>query len=113
MKKNTVHNRLFFLVLMVLSTGCDTKKNSAARIEAEVNAKLAEITAKNHRDCLAIARDSADRIVDNLIFSQNLANDSSKIFIKPVKPVKPVLKSRLDTADVVPIFNSNLKNSKN
>ena len=94
----------FLFVLASFFTNCTSETIKKERVEAEVKMRLNEIIAKKHLECLAIARDSADRIVDSLIFSQNLATDSSKMFIKPTKPVKPILKSKLDTAEVVPIF---------
>ena len=102
--KNILRQNFILLIMVFVFGNCTSEKTKKERIEAEVNSRLAEIITKKHRECLAIARDSADKIVDSLIFSQNLALDSSKIFIKPIKPIKPVLKSKIDTADVIPIF---------
>ncbi len=102
--KNIFTRILLILISAILFSQCTSEKTKKERIETEVKMKLDEIIAKKHLECLALARDSADRIVDSLIFSQNLALDSSKNFIKPIKPLKPILKSKLDTTDVVPIF---------
>lgn len=102
--KNILTWKALILISVSLFIHCTSEKTKKERIEVEVKFKLDEIIAKKHTECLTIARDSADRIVDSLIFSQNLALDSSKIFIKPIKPLKPILKSKLDTAEVTPIF---------
>ena len=102
--KNILRLNFILIILIFLFGNCTSEKTKKERIEVEVNLRLAEIITKKHRECLAIARDSADKVVDSLIFSQNLALDSSKIFIKPIKPIKPVLKSKIDPADVTPIF---------
>jgi hypothetical protein len=91
---------LFFACLT--SCGTDTKKKQEM-IDSEVLQATDSYRQRRRMECLTGITDSANRIVDSLIRIKMTAYDTSMLSRKPLKPTKPIIKSTLDTTDVVPL----------
>jgi hypothetical protein len=88
------------------SCGIDQKKKQEM-IDSEVKQALESYRLRRRNECLTGITDSANRIVDSLIRIKMTAYDTSALSRKPIKPIKPIIKSPLDTTDVVPIVPKN------
>ena len=88
----------------LLVYGCNNTDKKQEYIRAEIKLNVENYKKKRHIECIQAAYDSANRIVDSLIFKQNLMMDSSSQIVKPVKPAKINLKATIDTAAVKPII---------
>ena len=95
---------VFFLLLVFCFTSCgDDKKKKQEMINSEIKQALDSYRQRRRTECLTGITDSANRIVDSLIRIKMTAYDTSMLSRKPIKPIKPVIKSSLDTTDVVPL----------
>jgi F0F1-type ATP synthase delta subunit len=95
---------ILFLLLIFCFTSCgDDKKKKQEMIDSEVKNALDSYRQRRRMECLTGITDSANRIVDSLIRIKMTAYDTAMLSRKPLKPVKPVIKSPLDTTDVVPL----------
>jgi hypothetical protein len=95
---------IFFLIYTICFISCGTdKKKKQEMIDSEVKQALESYRQRRHMECLVGITDSANRIVDSLIRIKMTAYDTSMLSRKPLKPIKPVIKSPLDTTDVVPL----------
>ena len=94
------------LTIMFLSLESCNHTNDKKRefIRAEIKLNVDTYKKKRRNDCIQAALDSANKIVDSLIFKQNLVMDSSFQIVKPLKPAKINLKATIDTAAVTPII---------
>jgi thiamine biosynthesis lipoprotein ApbE len=103
---NKIKNKIIIFMLLVLcSTSCgDDQKKKQEMIDTEVANALNSYRQRRKIECLTSVTDSANRIVDSLIRIKMTAYDTSLLSRKPQKPVKPVIKSPLDTTDVVPLL---------
>ncbi len=99
-------NRIIFvgILLLLFSTGCNNTDLKQEQMRAEIKFNIENFRIKRHTECIQAAYDSANKIVDSLIFKQNLTRDSSSILIKPIKPAKVTVKATIDTAEVKPII---------
>jgi hypothetical protein len=102
---NTIKNKfVLFLLFTFCFTSCgDDKKKKQEMINSEISNALESYRNRRRMECLAGITDTANRIVDSLIRIKMTAYDTSMLSRKPAKPVKPIIKSPLDTTDVVPL----------
>lgn len=95
---------VLFLLFAVCFTSCgDDKKKKQEMIDSEVKNALDSYRQRRRMECLTGITDSANRIVDSLIRIKMTAYDTAMLSRKPLKPIKPIIKSPLDTTDVVPL----------
>jgi hypothetical protein len=96
-----------FILLLLIAfcfTSCgDDKKKKQEMINSEITQALDSYRNRRRTECLTGITDSANRIVDSLIRIKMTAYDTSMLSRKPLKPIKPIIKSPLDTTDVVPL----------
>lgn len=91
-------------IILFFSAGCNNADLKQEQMRSEIKFNIENFRIKRHTECIQAAYDSANKIVDSLIFKQNLTRDSSSILIKPVKPAKVTVKATIDTAEVKPII---------
>ncbi len=95
---------IVFIFMLFFSVSCNTNDKKQEYIRAEIKLNVENYKKKRRIECIQAAYDSANRIVDSLIFKQNLMMDSSVQIVKPVKPAKINIKATIDTAAVKPII---------
>jgi F0F1-type ATP synthase delta subunit len=95
---------VLFLLFVFCFTSCgDDKKKKQEMIDSEIKNALDSYRQRRRMECLTGITDSANRIVDSLIRIKMTAYDTAMLSRKPLKPIKPIIKSPLDTTDVVPL----------
>lgn len=95
---------VLFLLFAVCFTSCgDDKKKKQEMIDSEVKNALDSYRQRRRMECLTGVTDSANRLVDSLVRIKMTAYDTAMLSRKPLKPIKPIIKSPLDTTDVVPL----------
>ena len=95
---------VFTIMFLTLASCNNTSDKKREFIRAEIKLNVENYKKKRRNDCIQAALDSANKIVDSLIFKQNLVMDSSFQIVKPLKPAKINLKATIDTAAVKPII---------
>ena len=91
----------FFFVFFFSCKQVDPKKEY---MQAEIKLNVESFVKKRRQECIQAAYDSANKIVDSLIFKQNVMLDSTNQLVKPIKPPKVSVKATIDTAAVKPII---------
>jgi hypothetical protein len=94
---------ILLLVVFCFASCGDDKKKKQEMINSEIKQALDSYRNRRRKECLTGITDSANSIVDSLIRTKMTAYDTSMLSRKPLKPIKPVIKSPLDTTDVVPL----------
>jgi hypothetical protein len=94
---------LFGVFTFCLISCGENQKKKQEMIDSEVKNALDSYSQRRRKECLTGITDSANRIVDSLIRMKMTAYDTAAFSRKPLKPIKPVIKSPLDTTDVVPL----------
>ena len=95
---------IIFIGILFFSTGCNNTDLKQETIRAEIKLNVETYQIKRHKECVQAAYDSANKIVDSIIFKQNLTMDSCGLLVKPIKPAKVTVKATIDTAAVKPII---------
>jgi F0F1-type ATP synthase delta subunit len=99
---------ILFSLFIVCFTSCSTdQKKKQEMIDSEIKNALDSYRQRRRMECLTGITDSANRIVDSLIRIKMTAYDTAMLSRKPLKPIKPIIKSPLDTTDVVPLVPKN------
>ena len=96
--------KCFTAFLFVFLFSCRQNDPKREYMQAEIKLNVESFVKKRRQECIQAAYDSANKIVDSLIFKQNVMLDSTNQLVKPIKPPKVSVKATIDTAAVKPII---------